>query len=29
VKLTRRSEYALLALIHLARAEGEGFVAVP
>jgi len=28
VKLTRRSEYALLALIHLARAEGEGYVAV-
>jgi Rrf2 family cysteine metabolism transcriptional repressor len=28
VKLTRRSEYALLALIHLARAKGKGFVAV-
>jgi Rrf2 family protein len=28
VKLTRRSEYALLALIHLARVEGEGYVAV-
>ena len=28
MKLTRRSEYALLALIHLARAEGKGFVAV-
>jgi Rrf2 family cysteine metabolism transcriptional repressor len=28
VKLTRRSEYALLALIHLARAKGEGYVAV-
>jgi Rrf2 family protein len=26
VKLTRRSEYALLALIHLARAKGEGYV---
>ncbi len=28
MKLTRRSEYALLALIHLARARGEGYVAV-
>ncbi len=28
MKLTRRSEYALLALIHLARAEGKGFVNV-
>ncbi|MGA7991712.1 MAG: Rrf2 family transcriptional regulator [Thermoanaerobaculia bacterium] len=28
MKLTRRSEYALLALIHLARVEGEGYVAV-
>jgi Rrf2 family protein len=28
VKLTRRSEYALLALIHLARAKGEGYVSV-
>jgi Rrf2 family protein len=28
VKLTRRSEYALLALLHLARAKGDGFVAV-
>jgi Rrf2 family protein len=28
VKLTRRSEYALLALIHLAREGGEGYVAV-
>jgi Rrf2 family cysteine metabolism transcriptional repressor len=28
VKLTRRSEYALLALIHLARTKGEGYVAV-
>jgi Rrf2 family protein len=28
MKLTRRSEYALLALIHLARAEQEGYVAV-
>ncbi len=28
MKLTRRSEYALLALVHLARAKGEGFVAV-
>jgi Rrf2 family transcriptional regulator, cysteine metabolism repressor len=28
VKLTRRSEYALLALIHLARSKGEGYVAV-
>ena len=28
MKLTRRSEYALLALVHLARAEGEGYVAV-
>ena len=28
MKLTRRSEYALLALIHLARAKGEGYVAV-
>jgi Rrf2 family cysteine metabolism transcriptional repressor len=28
VKLTRRSEYALLALIHLARAGGEGYVSV-
>jgi Rrf2 family protein len=28
VKLTRRSEYALLALIHLARAKGEGYIAV-
>jgi Rrf2 family protein len=28
LKLTRRSEYALLALIHLARAKGEGYVAV-
>jgi Rrf2 family protein len=28
VKLTRRSEYALLALLHLARAKGEGYVAV-
>jgi Rrf2 family protein len=28
VKLTRRSEYALLALIHLARAKDEGYVAV-
>ncbi len=28
MRLTRRSEYALLALIHLARAKGEGFVTV-
>jgi Rrf2 family transcriptional regulator, cysteine metabolism repressor len=28
VKLTTRSEYALLALIHLARHEGEGFLPV-
>jgi Rrf2 family cysteine metabolism transcriptional repressor len=28
VKLTRRSEYALLALIHLARAKGAGYVSV-
>jgi Rrf2 family protein len=28
LRLTRRSEYALLALIHLARAKGEGFVTV-
>ncbi len=28
MKLTRRSEYALLALIHLARAKGDGYVAV-
>ncbi|HEX5854489.1 MAG TPA: Rrf2 family transcriptional regulator [Thermoanaerobaculia bacterium] len=28
MKLTRRSEYALLALLHLARAKGEGYVAV-
>jgi Rrf2 family cysteine metabolism transcriptional repressor len=28
VKLTRRSEYALLALLHLARVKGEGYVAV-
>jgi Rrf2 family transcriptional regulator, cysteine metabolism repressor len=28
MKLTRRSEYALLALIHLAREKGEGYVAV-
>ena len=28
MKLTRRSEYALLALIYLARAKGEGYVAV-
>ena len=28
MKLTRRSEYALLALIHLARARGEGYVSV-
>ena len=28
MKLTRRSEYALLALIHLARAKDEGYVAV-
>ena len=28
MKLTRRSEYALLALIHLARFKGDGFVAV-
>jgi len=28
VKLTRRSEYALLALVHLARARGESYVAV-
>jgi Rrf2 family protein len=28
VKLTRRSEYALLALVHLARARGEGCVSV-
>ena len=28
MKLTRRSEYALLALIHLARAKGEGYVSV-
>ncbi len=28
MKLTRRSEYALLALIHLARAEGKGYVNV-
>jgi Rrf2 family transcriptional regulator, cysteine metabolism repressor len=28
VKLTRRSEYALLALIHLARAKEEGYIAV-
>jgi Rrf2 family protein len=28
VKLTRRSEYALLALIHLTRAKGEGYVSV-
>ena len=28
MKLTRRSEYALLALVHLARARGESYVAV-
>jgi Rrf2 family protein len=28
VKLTTRSEYALLALIHLARHEGEAYVTV-
>jgi Rrf2 family transcriptional regulator, cysteine metabolism repressor len=28
VKLTRRSEYALLALIHLARTGGEGYMSV-
>ena len=28
MKLTRRSEYALLALIHLARAKGEGYIGV-
>lgn len=28
MKLTRRSEYALLALIHLARAKGEAWVSV-
>lgn len=28
MKLTRRSEYALLALIHLARAKGEVWVSV-
>ncbi len=28
MKLTRRSEYALLALIHLTRAKGEGYVSV-
>ena len=28
MKLTRRSEYALLALIHLSRAEGKGYVNV-
>jgi Rrf2 family transcriptional regulator, cysteine metabolism repressor len=28
VKLTTRSEYALLALIHLARHEGDGYVTV-
>ena len=28
MKLTRRSEYVLLALIHLARAKGEGYVSV-
>jgi Rrf2 family cysteine metabolism transcriptional repressor len=28
LRLTRRSEYALLALIHLARAKGEGYVTV-
>jgi Rrf2 family protein len=28
MKLTRRSEYALLALIHLARTRREGYVAV-
>ena len=28
MKLTRRSEYALLALVHLARTKGKGYVAV-
>lgn len=28
MKLTTRSEYALLALIHLARHEGDGYVTV-
>ena len=28
MRLTARSEYALLALVHLARHEGEGFVPV-
>ena len=28
MKLTSRSEYALLALVHLARQRGEGFVPV-
>jgi Rrf2 family transcriptional regulator, cysteine metabolism repressor len=28
VKLTSRSEYALLALVHLARNEGKGYLAV-
>jgi len=28
MKLTRRSEYALLALVHLARTKGQGYVAV-
>ncbi len=28
MKLTRRSEYALLALVHLARVEGKGYVGV-
>jgi Rrf2 family transcriptional regulator, cysteine metabolism repressor len=28
MRLTNRSEYALLALVHLARHEGEGFVPV-
>lgn len=28
MRLTNRSEYALLALVHLARREGEGFVPV-
>ena len=28
MKLTSRSEYALLALVHLARHEAEGYVAV-
>ena len=28
MKLTTRSEYALLALIHLARHDGDGYVPV-